>query len=109
VWLFQTVNFDPLLGHSEHPFPVRSFPEEGLDFHRRYLDITEDHLVFSTNLTAAGREIFAGEVDLCPRRGSRLWEAHAAAGFSCQGTFGDFAGSPFEASTSPATIGVYAR
>ncbi len=109
VWLFQTVNFDPLLDRQDHVFPVRSFPEEGLEFHRRYRDITEDHLVFSTHLSASGREIFSGEVDLCPRRGSRLWEAHVAAGFRSQETFGDFSGAPFEGSTSPATIGVYTR
>lgn len=107
IWVFQTVNFDSILDQEEYQFPVRDFPEQSLRFHRRYSGITEDRLVFSTRLDEKGREVFRGEVSLCPRSSGRLKDRHEAEGFRLLQMSGDFGGHPFVAETSGAVIGVY--
>lgn len=95
IWIFQTVNFDPMAGQDEFVFPVLDFPDQDLQFHRRYTDLREDQLQFQTRLIHADREVFSGEVSLCPRTSARCLERHEQAGFELKGHFADFTGKPF--------------
>ncbi len=109
VWIVQTVNFDPLLNRGRHQFPVLDFPEDGLRFHRNYLEITETSLIFATRLERFGETLFEGETVLYPRRSDAYLQLHADAGFRLRSHCGDFAGAPYETSRAGANIMVFER
>lgn len=96
VWIFQTVNFDPLLSMGSYDFPVLEIPSDSLQFHRSYLDITSDSLVFSTHLVQGGRQLFAGEATLYPRPVREYLAEHRDAGFELLDHFADYAGTPYD-------------
>ena len=97
IWIFQTVNFDPLLrsGVREHAFADLRIPQDDLVFQRRYKDIEPDCLTFVTRLSARGREIFQGEVELAPRASLEYILGHQAAGFQLLGHYADYRERPF--------------
>lgn len=107
VWIFQTVNFDPLLDHSEHSFPVKTYPDQGLEFHRHYRQITPESLVFETRLLKNDEEVFQGKVSLCPRSADHLLKSHERAGFAPQGQFADFSGKAFQSQVESGNVSVY--
>ena len=81
VWLYQTVNFDPLLEQDEHVFPPIRPGDGELVFRRAYRDIRDGRLRFVTTLEREGEEIFSGETLLYPRTSADLAAAHRAGGF----------------------------
>lgn len=107
VWIFQTVNFDALQGMPTYDFPVRRFPDEGLEFFRRYTDRGDGSLDFETRLVQRGKDVFAGEVVLHPRTSSRCLDRHLEAGFELQGHFADFQESPFVAPQPSGSVYVF--
>lgn len=111
VWIFQTVNFDPLLRTrvQDHRFPVLRLEEENLEFHRWYEDIEGGSLRFHTQLVAAGDVLFQGETALTPHMSVEYLLGHQAAGFELLGHFGDFTGSAFDPSESRGSIFVWRR
>jgi SAM-dependent methyltransferase len=96
VWLFQTVNFDPLLSGDRYDFPVLEIPAESLQFHRSYLDIGQGSLVFATSLVQGGRQLFAGEAQLYPQRASEYLQIHRQVGFELVEHLADYAATPYD-------------
>ncbi len=94
-WIFQTVNFDPLLHLEEYIFPVLSFPDDGLTFHRKYTSTPQGSLLFQTRLMQGQSELFVGEADLYPRQSSDYLTLNRAADFKLLGHFADFSGKDF--------------
>lgn len=107
IWIFQTVNFDPIVGQGAHVFPVLKFSDEDLQFHRQYTDRGDGSLDFKTRLVHAGREIFAGKVALCPRTSARCLQLHEQAGFELKAHFADFNGKPFVSSEHSGSVFVF--
>ena len=66
AWVFQTVNFDPILQRRSHAFPVIRVPGTGLAFHRAYENIGPGRIEFITALTDPDRVIFRGRETLYP-------------------------------------------
>ncbi len=95
VWIFQTVNFDPILKLEEFVFPELHFAAEGLTFLRRYENIGPDRLTFRTSLVGTNEEFFNGETTLYPRPSADYILEHNKAGFSNLGHFADFGGHEF--------------
>ena len=96
VWLFQTVNFDPLLIERRYDFPVLEIPAESLQFHRSYVDITSESLIFSTTLVQGGRELFSGEAVLYPRTARQYLAAHRQANLMLLEHTADYKETPYD-------------
>ena len=109
IWIFQTVNFDALHGVDTYNFPVREFPADDLQFHRRYQIDGRGKLQFHTQLMRGVKEVFSGQVGMHPRPSSRCLEAHLEPGFELVGHFGDYAGTAFDPEHSGASIYVFRR
>ncbi|MBX3179828.1 MAG: methyltransferase domain-containing protein [Candidatus Hydrogenedentes bacterium] len=102
VWLFHTINWDPILRHETHAFPIIS--REGVTFVRRYQDIRPERVLFHTRLTAPGGEVREHRVPLYPLPAARIDALHE--GFTLLDHFTDYSGSPFNPD-APAQIRVY--
>lgn len=109
VWIFQTVNFDPILGQQEYAFPERHLPEDDLTFLRWYEDIRVDRLCFHTTLLRAGAEVFDGEVVLYPRTSVDYLLAHRNSGFAKVAHFADFGGRGFSPQEYSGSVFVFRR
>ena len=109
VWIFQTVNFDPILKLDDYMFPDLSFPEHDLTFLRWYEDIKLDRLVFHTALMGPEGEIFGGEVVLYPRTSVDYLIGHRSAGFRKLGHFADFSGRGFNPGENSGSVFVFRR
>ena len=107
VWIFQTVNFDPLIGLKEFIFPVRDFPSQELQFHRKYTDLGHGKFLFQTRLVHQGREIFNGEVTLYPRDSKHCLKIHREAGFELVRHFADFTEKPFISRAESGSVYVF--
>lgn len=109
VWLWQTVNFDPLLQRRDHDFPPLVAGEGALVFRRSYRDITPARLRFVTVLERDGDELFRGETLLYPRTGADLAAGHRAAGFRLLAHVADWTGAPYVPAASGGSIAVWSR
>lgn len=107
IWIFQTVNFDPIVGKEEFVFPVLDYPDQGLQFYRRYSDIGDRTLEFQTRLVHAGQEIFAGKVTLSPRTTAHCLELHRQAGFELIDHFADFTEKKFVNSQHSGSVFIF--
>jgi SAM-dependent methyltransferase len=107
VWIFQTVNFDAILGEEDFIFPEINLPSGPLTFLRWYEDIRTDRLVFHTSLAGPQGEIFAGEVPLFPRTSGDYSLAHKAEGFQKLGHFADFAGGGYHPRENSGSVFVW--
>ncbi len=94
-WIFQTVNFDPLLHLDEYTLPVLEFPEDKLKFNRKYVNDNQGNLLFQTSLTKDGMAVFTGETTLYPRVSSEYLSMNKKAGFNLLAHFADFTGLEF--------------
>lgn len=108
-WIFQTVNFDPLMHVDQHDFPVLEFPEDNLKFFRRYLNTSGESLIFETRMVQDEQELFAGQTSLYPRLGSEYLALNEAAGFNLLGHFADFTGRPFVSDRLSGSIFVFEK
>jgi len=108
-WIFQTVNFDPLLHLDEHILPVLEFPDDDLSFHRKYIADPGGHLIFRTKLMRGGAEIFSGETSLYPRISSEYLSMHEKAGFHLLGHFADFTERQFVSGQSAGSVYVFEK
>jgi len=108
-WIFQTVNFDPLLHLDEYSFPILKFPEHKLEFHRKYLSDPRGHFLFQTALVRDGLNVFSGEATLYPRNSSDFLSLHQRAGFNLLAHFADFSGGVFEAGRSSGSVFVFEK
>lgn len=109
VWIFQTVNFDPILKRDEYVFPKLQFPEDELTFIRWYEDIRLDRLSFHTELMGPEGEIFSGEAVLYPRTSVDYLVGHRTAGFKKLGHFADFSGRGFDPDESAGSVFVFRK
>jgi len=107
AWIFQTVNFDPILNRREHEFPELVFPEENVVFRRRYAAITSSEIKFRTSLDIRGFQVFEGEVSLYPQTSADYLDRHREAGFVLQGHYADFAGKPFDPDQDSGSVFVF--
>jgi 2-polyprenyl-3-methyl-5-hydroxy-6-metoxy-1,4-benzoquinol methylase len=106
-WIFQTVNFDPLLHLDKFVFPILEFPEDDLFFHRNYSTDTEGNFRFQTSLIRAGMNIFSGETTLYPRISTEYLAMHQTADFNLMAHFADFTGREFAPGLSSGSVYVY--
>ena len=109
VWIFQTVNFDPIMSEEDFIFPEINLPTDQLTFLRWYEDITTHRLVFHTSLAGPMGEIFAGEVTLYPRNSGDYGVGHKAAGFEKLGHFADFSGQGFHPGENSGSVFVWRK
>ena len=109
AWIFQTVNFDPLLDLAEYEFPVIRHEGRGLSFRRNYREITADHLVFHTSLADRDGEVFTGATDLHPRTSGQYRALHEGAGFALVDHAADWSGRPYAAAESGGSVWVWRR
>ncbi len=111
IWVFQTVNFDPILRAKvqDYRFPVLRREKDGLEFHRWYEDISEEGLTFHTQLVAAAKVVFQGEVRLVPHVSLEYLLGHQAAGFELLGHFADFKETPFEPDAQSGSVYAWRR
>ncbi|MBU8871866.1 MAG: methyltransferase domain-containing protein [Gemmatimonadales bacterium] len=96
IWIFQTVNFDPLLVTHRYDFPVLEIPEASLQFHRSYQDITSKSLLFSTHLVQGGQRLFSGETTLYPHTAREFLAANREADFTLLDHFADYMETPYD-------------
>lgn len=108
-WLFQTVNFDPLLERTQYEFPVISNDERQLAFHRTYRDIEPGRLEFATRLEVAGEVLFDASTTLFPRTSEDYRAAHVAVGFRQLTHVADWAGRRFLPGTPSGSVFVWER
>jgi 2-polyprenyl-3-methyl-5-hydroxy-6-metoxy-1,4-benzoquinol methylase len=109
VWLFQTVNFDPILEFDEFVFPPIRPGDGALVFRRTYRDITPQSLVFATVLERDSEEIFAGETVLHPRTSEDLTSRHRETGFRLLAHVADWSGRRYVQSAGGGNIFVWER
>lgn len=109
AWIFQTVNFDPILGRKSHVFPVIRVPEQGLAFHRAYEKITPGHLDFVTALTDPDRIIFRGRETLYPLTSASYRALHGADRWRPVRHDADFNGRPFDPDIDSGSVWVWQR
>jgi len=109
VWIFQTVNFDPILRQKEYRFPDRLFPADNLKFLRRYEDIQPGRLTFHTTLLAGTENVFRGEVTLYPRTSVEYVLGHGKAGFTQLAHCADFSGREFDPTANSGSVFVFRR
>ena len=109
IWLFQTVNFDPVLQLDEYVFPPIRPGDGALVFRRRYLDIGPGSLRFETRLERDGEEIFSGETMLYPRTSGDLAAGHRSVGFKQRAHVADWSGRPFVSGAAGGSIFVWER
>jgi SAM-dependent methyltransferase len=108
-WLFQTVNFDPLLERERYEFPVIADAGRQLAFHRSYRDIAPGRLVFATRLEVAGTTVFDTTTTLYPRTSGDYRAAHRAVGFRQRAHVADWAGRRFLPGTPSGSVFVWER
>jgi 2-polyprenyl-3-methyl-5-hydroxy-6-metoxy-1,4-benzoquinol methylase len=109
IWIFQTVNFDPILDEEDYFFPEINLPSEQLTFLRWYEDIRTDRLVFHTSLSGPEGEIFSGDTPLFPRTTGDYRLGHRAAGYRQLGHFSDFAGRGFHSAGHSGSVFVFQK
>jgi SAM-dependent methyltransferase len=109
VWLFQIVNFDPILGFDEYVFPPIRPGDGSLVFRRIYREITPQSLVFRTVLERDGEEIFSGETVLHPCTSEELTARHRQAGFRLRAHVSDWSGRRYVAGSGGGSIFVWER
>ncbi len=107
VWIFQTVNFDPILKCDDFVFPELQFPDADLTFLRWYEDIRLDQLTFHTSLMGPDGEIFGGDVVLYPCTSVDYLLGHLNAGFGKLGHFSDFSGQGFDPAKNSGSVYVF--
>ncbi|MBM3163767.1 MAG: class I SAM-dependent methyltransferase [Chlorobi bacterium] len=108
-WIFQTVNWDRLLGFGEYRFPVKTMDGGAMTFHRLYSGISPEHAVFSFSLMKGDSALFSEQVSLYPATSGRYLELHDGAGFVHTGAYGGFDGVPFVAEQSSALVMVFRK
>jgi len=109
IWIFQTVNFDPILQEQDFVFPEIRLTGEQLAFSRWYEDIRPDHLTFRTSLDSPRGEIFSGTVELYPRYSGDYAAGHRALGFERLGHFADFSGRRYDAGTHSGSVFIWRK
>ena len=109
AWVFQTVNFDPVLERRSHAFPVIRVPETGLTFHRAYENITPDRIEFITALTDPDRVIFRGREVLYPLTSVGYQALHTAERWLPVRHDADFNGRPFDPESDSGSVWVWRR
>jgi len=108
-WIFQTVNWDYLLQLPEYTFPVKTVGDASLSFHRRYLDISEEHTIFKVELMAEEQIIFNEQATLYPLTAESFLQRHEATGFSLKGTYGGFDKKPFSREQNSGLVMVFTK
>jgi SAM-dependent methyltransferase len=108
IWMLQTVNWDRILQHAHYRFPDRRLAGD-LVFQREYRDIGPRRLRFLARLHRPGRTVFTGEVELFPVRAEEYLRWHEAAGFVCEGHYGDYDRRACDPRNAPASILVFRR
>lgn len=109
AWVFQTVNFDPILKRRGHVFPVIRVAESGLAFHRAYENITPGRLDFVTALTDPDRVVFRGRETLYPLSSDGYRAMHAPSQWQAVVHDADFNGRPFDPATDSGSVWVWRR
>jgi SAM-dependent methyltransferase len=108
-WIFQTVNWDYLLGLSEYLFPVKTVGEGSVSFHRRYLDISPEQVIFEVELMADNQNIFKEQATLYPLTAESFRQKHEAVGFSLQGIYAGFDKTPFSKEHNSGLVMVFRK
>ena len=109
AWIFQTVNFDPILARKTHVFPVIRVADQGLAFHRAYENITPGRLEFVTALTDPDRIIFRGRETLYPLTSASYRTLHQAERWAPVRHDADFSGRSFDPQTDSGSVWVWRR
>lgn len=109
AWVFQTVNFDPILRRRSHLFPVIRVPERNLAFHRAYENIGPGRLEFVTSLTDPDRVIFRGRETLYPLTSEGYRALHPPDRWELLRHDGDFNARPFDPEVDSGSVWAWRR
>ncbi len=107
-WILQVMNWDYILDRGGYTFRDRRL-DERVVFERRYSDLSEERVRFSTRLISGGAPIFEGAVWLHPVRAEAYGRLHAAAGFRLVEHLGDFQGRAFDPGADTSNVLVFER
>lgn len=102
-FVMQVVNWDRLRSMRASDFPVNAI-SDGRSFHRRYEWINAAEVIFHTEIRQGDEILGSWHAHLFPIYFEAIVEDLQAEGFSLTGKFGDYAKSPFDPQSSPATI-----
>ena len=102
-FLVQVVNWDKFLQTGTMEFPVKTL-NDGRTFHRRYACKETSKVLFHTELRKDGDILNAWSDTLYPIYLHQFRQDIAESGMTVVGVFGDYAKSPFDKISSPATI-----
>lgn len=109
AWVFQTVNFDPVLERRSHAFPVIRVPGTGLTFHRAYENITPGRLEFVTALTDPDNVIFRGREVMYPLTSVSYRALHTADRWTLVRHDADFNDRSFDPESDSGSVWVWRR
>jgi len=96
-WIFQTVNWDYILGLTSFRFPDVEVSDEGLVFEREYPSVARQGTPFVTRLRRFGEPLFEGEVTLYPVTSAEYLTAHEGLPFDVAGHYAGWEGRSFDA------------
>lgn len=107
IWIFQVINWDYILQMDKFTFP--EIETEDKIFLRHYSDITENTLIFNTELKDknTGKIVFKDKVTMYPVLSEKYIYIHEEAGFELLGHFSDYGKSIFNDSVFSADIYVF--
>lgn len=108
TWVFQTVNWDHLLGLESFRFPDIEVPGTDVVFEREYPSVHRGSMPFVTRLRRGDGLVFDGEVELHPLSSNDYRSAHERL-FEFRGHFGSFAEAEFDHGAMSSSVFHFSR
>ncbi|MFH1501482.1 MAG: class I SAM-dependent methyltransferase [Candidatus Eisenbacteria bacterium] len=109
AWVFQTVNWDHILGRDSFRFPDIAVPRTDVVFEREYPQVSHDGVSFVTRLRKGPELLFEGSVELYPLRAGEYAAAHDPTLFELKGHFANFTEAEFVAGSMSSSVFHFAR
>ncbi|MBD3349847.1 MAG: methyltransferase domain-containing protein [Candidatus Eisenbacteria bacterium] len=108
-WIFQTVNWDCVLGRERFRFPDVYVPEEDLVFEREYALISREGTPFLTRLRRGNKLLFEGDVTLYPLTAPEYVAAHGRHPLEYVGHYSDWRGRDFRSDEMSSSVFHFVR
>lgn len=107
IWIFQVINWDYITKLDTFDFPL--IETDTRTFIRKYTDITEDDLLFNTELKnkPEGDSVFKDRVKMYPLSSEKYIKIHEDEGFKLLGHFADYSKKEFSQTVFSANIFVF--
>ena len=109
IWLFQVLNWDCVTRQQEYIFPVLYADNEKIKFIRKYSDISNDSVIFNTELVDRGYVIFKEFTEMYPISSQEYLDIHHSHQFRLLDHFANFKRTPFNPRVDSANIFVFQK